>query len=148
MFHIGIATQHPPLPNPGELSDLGIDFIEQCVTLDPAERPTATELLYHPWLAPMVQAMAEHALTHPANNNVPDNASPASGVPSLTSTLVDPEHGPPYAQHVADIIQAEQDRMDTVSEGVSSFGNTPAEGTPDASLPNSKHPSFEGKQEM
>ncbi|EIW67172.1 hypothetical protein TREMEDRAFT_33972 [Tremella mesenterica DSM 1558] len=60
MFHIGIATQHPPLPDPKEMSQLGIDFIEQCVTLDPAERPTATELLFHPWLASMVQAMVSY----------------------------------------------------------------------------------------
>ena len=55
MFHIGIATQAPPLPEHGELSELGIDFIERCLTLDAKERPTATDLLYHPWLAPMLQ---------------------------------------------------------------------------------------------
>lgn len=57
MFHIGIATQHPPLPDPNQMSELGIDFIEQCVTLDPTERPSAVELIQHPWLAPMVEAM-------------------------------------------------------------------------------------------
>jgi serine/threonine protein kinase len=55
MFHIGISTQHPPLPEPGQVSDLGIDFIERCLTLIPGDRPTAAELLHHPWLAPMVQ---------------------------------------------------------------------------------------------
>lgn len=57
MFHIGIATQHPPLPDPSQMSDIGIDFIEQCVTLDPTDRPSAIELIKHPWLAPMVDAM-------------------------------------------------------------------------------------------
>lgn len=57
MFHIGIATQHPPLPDPSQMSELGIDFIEQCVTLDPTERPSAAELIQHPWLAEMVDAM-------------------------------------------------------------------------------------------
>lgn len=51
MFHIGIATQHPPLPNPNEMSDVGISFIEACVTLDPTLRPSAAELLNHLWLA-------------------------------------------------------------------------------------------------
>lgn len=60
MFHIGIATQHPPLPDPNQMSELGIDFIEQCVTLDPTERPSAVELIQHPWLAPMVEAMVSH----------------------------------------------------------------------------------------
>jgi mitogen-activated protein kinase kinase kinase len=55
MFHIGIATQHPPLPEPGQLSELGIDFIEQCLILDPLKRPTATELLHHPWLTAMME---------------------------------------------------------------------------------------------
>ena len=50
MFHIGVATQHPPLPDPGQLSDMGIDFIRQCLTIDPVQRPTANELMNHPWM--------------------------------------------------------------------------------------------------
>ncbi|OBZ79147.1 MAP kinase kinase kinase wis4 [Grifola frondosa] len=50
MFHIGVATQHPPLPEPGQLSEMGIDFIRQCLTIDPMQRPTATELMNHPWM--------------------------------------------------------------------------------------------------
>ncbi|RPD63260.1 kinase [Lentinus tigrinus ALCF2SS1-6] len=50
MFHIGVATQHPPLPDPGQLSEMGIDFIRQCLTIDPAQRPTAIELMDHPWM--------------------------------------------------------------------------------------------------
>lgn len=60
MFHIGIATQHPPLPEPGQMSELGIDFIELCLTLDATRRPTANDLLQHPWLAPMQQQLSEH----------------------------------------------------------------------------------------
>jgi mitogen-activated protein kinase kinase kinase len=51
MFHIGIATQHPPLPNPSEMSEQGIAFIQACVTLDPTARPSAAELIQHEWLA-------------------------------------------------------------------------------------------------
>ena len=50
MFHIGIAVQHPPLPDPSQLSELGIDFIKQCLTIDPDERPTAVQLMSHPWI--------------------------------------------------------------------------------------------------
>ena len=50
MFHIGVATQHPPLPEPGQLSHLGISFIKQCLTIDPVQRPSATELMEHPWM--------------------------------------------------------------------------------------------------
>jgi mitogen-activated protein kinase kinase kinase len=59
MFHIGIATQHPPLPDPGQMSPEGIDFIQQCLTLDPMKRPTAEELFNHPWLAPL-KALVSH----------------------------------------------------------------------------------------
>ncbi|KAF7792485.1 hypothetical protein EIP86_003526 [Pleurotus ostreatoroseus] len=50
MFHIGVATQHPPLPDPGQLSEKGIDFIRQCLTIDPVQRPSALELMDHPWM--------------------------------------------------------------------------------------------------
>jgi len=50
MFHIGVATQHPPLPEPGQLSELGISFIKDCLTIDPTRRPSATELMNHPWM--------------------------------------------------------------------------------------------------
>ncbi|KAG8864900.1 Suppressor of Sensor Kinase (SLN1) [Tulasnella sp. 330] len=50
MFHIGVATQHPPLPEPGQLSYIGIDFIRQCLTIDGMKRPSAAELYDHPWI--------------------------------------------------------------------------------------------------
>ena len=57
MFHIGVATQHPPLPEPGQLSELGIDFIRQCLTIDPVKRPTAVELMSHPWMLQFAEAL-------------------------------------------------------------------------------------------
>ncbi|THH21009.1 hypothetical protein EW146_g466 [Bondarzewia mesenterica] len=60
MFHIGVATQHPPLPEPGQLSELGIDFIQQCLILDPMTRPTATELMYHPWMLEFREALLNY----------------------------------------------------------------------------------------
>ena len=57
MFQIGVATQHPPLPENGELSELGITFIEHCLTIDPDERPTASELLDSPWLQSLIEQL-------------------------------------------------------------------------------------------
>ena len=54
MFHIGMAQQHPPLPEEGQLSDLGIDFIRQCLNIDPYERPSAAEMREHPWIQELV----------------------------------------------------------------------------------------------
>lgn len=75
MFHIGIATQHPPLPDPGQMSDLGIDFIQQCLTIDPNSRPTASELMHHPWLSLMMELTMQ-----------PEQSPTASSVPSLLTT--------------------------------------------------------------
>ncbi|WWC72122.1 uncharacterized protein I206_106082 [Kwoniella pini CBS 10737] len=59
MFHLGATTEHPPLPEPNEMSELGIEWIEKCLSLEPDERPTAPELLDGEWLEPMLQQMAE-----------------------------------------------------------------------------------------
>ncbi|PWN34058.1 uncharacterized protein FA14DRAFT_148229 [Meira miltonrushii] len=57
MFHIGMAQQHPPLPEPGQLSDLGIDFIRNCLVIDPYERPSAAEMREHDWIKNLVEAL-------------------------------------------------------------------------------------------
>ena len=62
MFHIGVATQAPPLPENHGLSDWCVDFIERCLTLEPPERPTATEMLKHEWLGGMVAELVRDAL--------------------------------------------------------------------------------------
>lgn len=83
MFHIGVATQHPPLPEPGQLSELGINFIKQCLTIDPVRRPTATELMEHAWMLEFREALlsyeeAEMATSPPANLPAEDSFENAS----------------------------------------------------------------------
>lgn len=34
----------------GSVSELGVDFMRQCLQWYPAQRPTASELLLHPWI--------------------------------------------------------------------------------------------------
>ncbi|KAJ7293165.1 hypothetical protein C8J57DRAFT_17783 [Mycena rebaudengoi] len=70
MFHIGVATQHPPLPEPGQLSDEGVAFIKECLTIDPMRRPTAEALKNHIWL----QQLRE---TWDAPPDDPDNSAAA-----------------------------------------------------------------------
>jgi mitogen-activated protein kinase kinase kinase len=65
MFHIGVATQHPPLPEPDQLSLLGIDFIRQCLTIDPMLRPTAKDLIDHAWLAELRGLEEPESFTSP-----------------------------------------------------------------------------------
>ncbi|EPQ26599.1 uncharacterized protein PFL1_05920 [Pseudozyma flocculosa PF-1] len=57
MFHIGMAQQHPPLPDPSQLSELGIDFIRSCLAIDPYERPSAAEMREHPWIKNFVDEL-------------------------------------------------------------------------------------------
>ncbi|KAJ1674589.1 Suppressor of Sensor Kinase (SLN1), partial [Spiromyces aspiralis] len=45
-----IANESPPLPTNGDLSDIGMDFLKKCFTRPASLRPTAEELLKHPWL--------------------------------------------------------------------------------------------------
>ncbi|KAH8835953.1 kinase [Flagelloscypha sp. PMI_526] len=57
MFHIGVATQHPPLPEPGQLSTIGIDFIRACLCISAYDRPSAVELMDHPWMIDFKEAL-------------------------------------------------------------------------------------------
>lgn len=68
MFQIGVATQHPPLPEPDQLSELGIAFIKQCLTIDAMRRPSAEELLGHPWMIEFQEALASYEEDEIANN--------------------------------------------------------------------------------
>ncbi|CAG8516458.1 1680_t:CDS:2 [Funneliformis caledonium] len=48
MFHV--VTGHPSLPDSSQLSEQGIHFLEQCFIRSPQQRPSAQELLSHPWI--------------------------------------------------------------------------------------------------
>ncbi|KAG6891390.1 hypothetical protein C0992_007613 [Termitomyces sp. T32_za158] len=68
MFHIGVATQHPPLPEPGQLSEVGISFIKQCLIIDPMKRPTASELLQHRWMVDFREVLKNYEAAERANS--------------------------------------------------------------------------------
>ncbi|KAJ3047589.1 Suppressor of Sensor Kinase (SLN1), partial [Rhizophlyctis rosea] len=59
MYHIGMSNRHPPLPEPNQLSDDGIDFLRQCFTRPANDRPTAEELLEHPWVKEVDETNAD-----------------------------------------------------------------------------------------
>ncbi|KAF9357343.1 Suppressor of Sensor Kinase (SLN1) [Mortierella sp. AD094] len=48
MYHV--ATSHPPLPDPSQMSARGIAFLKRCFTRSSRERPSAVELLRDEWL--------------------------------------------------------------------------------------------------
>lgn len=53
MYHV--VTGHPPLPDPSQLSSTGIDFLKKCFTRNSSKRPTAQELLSHPWITDFLE---------------------------------------------------------------------------------------------
>ncbi|KAF7356156.1 Protein kinase domain-containing protein [Mycena venus] len=77
MFHVGVATQPPPLPEPDQLSSLGIAFIKDCLTIDPMRRPSADELKNHLWLSTLHSTLAtyENAEARPDGENSFDNSA-------------------------------------------------------------------------
>lgn len=48
MYHV--ATSHPPLPDPSQMSAKGISFLKRCFTRSAHDRPSAVELLRDDWL--------------------------------------------------------------------------------------------------
>jgi serine/threonine protein kinase len=137
MFHIGVATQAPPLPEPGQLSDTGIEFIELCLTLDPPGRPSAEELLYHPWLAAMVQHLVRTSQGITNRADVPcssfqtdysaaENAS--SGGLSSNSTLVD--HSYETQVYAAKMEELAHQQQSVEGEDLGAFGPATGNSSP------------------
>ncbi|KAL6633819.1 hypothetical protein ACP70R_026490 [Stipagrostis hirtigluma subsp. patula] len=63
MFKIGNSKELPPIPD--HLSEEGKDFIRQCLQRDPSSRPTAVDLLQHPFVrnaSPLEKSVASGPL--------------------------------------------------------------------------------------
>jgi len=69
MFHI--ATTETPPDLPADMSPVARDFVLRCLTRDPAARPTAHELLVHPFVAstsrsgPLLRTLTPPFAPHP-----------------------------------------------------------------------------------
>eukprot|EP00250_Pteridium_aquilinum_P005821 c15855_g1_i1 orf=395-2476(+) len=64
LFHIGTTKSHPPIPE--HLSHEAKDFLLKCLKKEPHLRPTATELLQHPFANP-----EEYPITVSASTQIP-----------------------------------------------------------------------------
>lgn len=109
MFHIGVATQHPPLPEPGQLSEVGISFIKQCLTIDPMKRPTATELMEHRWMLDFREALLSYEVaemvTNSATNISSEERYESASVAVQAAIIQEMEienikHSPPFTESV------------------------------------------------
>jgi mitogen-activated protein kinase kinase kinase len=93
MYHV--ATSHPPLPDPSQMSAKGISFLKRCFTRSAHDRPSAVELLRDEWLRGVdteenrgKYASDESAVEMMHNNNNSDGE---------TSTIATP--GSHYGDH-------------------------------------------------
>ncbi|PHZ16419.1 uncharacterized protein RHIMIDRAFT_198061 [Rhizopus microsporus ATCC 52813] len=70
MYHV--VTGHPPLPDASQLSSMGIDFLKKCFIRDPTKRPTAEELLQHPWITNYLESYNEDNNMYPPESEYDD----------------------------------------------------------------------------
>ncbi|KAK9717340.1 Suppressor of Sensor Kinase (SLN1) [Basidiobolus ranarum] len=85
MYHV--VTGHPPLPDQSQLSEMGMDFLKKCFTRSPSSRPTAQELLQHPWVKDIKDVNMDQRWSAALATGLV-NSSPTSslaGMPSLPS---------------------------------------------------------------
>ena len=78
MYHV--VTGHPPLPEESQLSSDGIDFLRKCFERSPYKRPSAQELLQHPWIT----AFLEENYNQPAAASIPLEWQMNASLESLT----------------------------------------------------------------
>lgn len=90
MYHV--VTGHPPLPDSTQLSPLGIEFLKLCFTRNPAKRPTAQELLNHPWI---VKFLEENY--YPEGNDDQVSAPWDETAQLATSPIENGIHPPPHS---------------------------------------------------
>ncbi|KAJ1417114.1 Serine/threonine-protein kinase, active site [Sesbania bispinosa] len=81
LFHIGTTKSHPPIPD--HLSVGAKDFLLKCLHKEPFLRPSASELLQHPFVT------GEHMDSLPTSSTVMENlgASSPSHAPNVESLL-------------------------------------------------------------
>ncbi len=60
MFHISITTQYSLLPEPDQLSELDINFIKECLMIDPVECPSVLKLMNYMWMFEFCEALISY----------------------------------------------------------------------------------------
>jgi len=88
MFQIGQADRAPQLPDPSQLSSLGIHFIQRCLTLNPMTRPTAEDMLNHAWMQAFRNEMEGY--DHGSDSYGARPSTPGGSSQAETSELIHP----------------------------------------------------------
>ncbi|CAG8474149.1 6857_t:CDS:2 [Ambispora gerdemannii] len=93
MYHV--VTGHPPLPDPSQLSELGMDFLKKCFTRSSAERPTARELLEHSWIQEQLETRGDESVSTDWTPMSSD--APSSNGTTISNTTGTSDSGPYFA---------------------------------------------------
>ncbi len=126
MFHIGITTQHPPLPEPGQLSEMGIDFIRQCLIIDPVQRPTAIELMNHPWMLDFREKLHNY---EEAENMAAGSSPPISAEGSFFENATVARQAAILQEQETELIQAQSPDMSPLETPEGSSGSSDSLGS-------------------
>ncbi|TPX40791.1 hypothetical protein SeMB42_g05417 [Synchytrium endobioticum] len=101
MYHIGISNCSPALPGPEVASRDCRDFLMKCFGRPASARPTAAQLMQHPWVANIDEEEYEITMT-PTARAVSDSddmgiirgfSHRSSANVSITSSIEGPNHG-------------------------------------------------------
>jgi len=87
MYHIGISNKAPPLPDTSQLSQEGIDFLTECFIRPAKDRPSAHDLLQHPWIKDVDenQLLLAEPLASPSIDPYWSVSSPIVTTPNMTT---------------------------------------------------------------
>ncbi|XP_052152053.1 mitogen-activated protein kinase kinase kinase YODA-like [Oryza glaberrima] len=84
MFKIGNSKELPPIPD--HLSEPGKDFIRKCLQRDPSQRPTAMELLQHPFVQKAV-SLEKSVLSEPLEHLAVISCRPSAKMAAHTRNI-------------------------------------------------------------
>lgn len=88
LFHLVDSQKAPTLANPSDHSQLFVDFVAKCLVLDPALRPSASELLKHPFLKKATKNMPKHPIERTGARTSQENSSDEeTAMPSFLSPV-------------------------------------------------------------
>ncbi|KAJ1993563.1 Suppressor of Sensor Kinase (SLN1) [Dimargaris cristalligena] len=119
MYHI--VSSHTPLPEASQMSPAGLDFLERCFTHDPHTRPTAVELMSHPWLRDAEKLMQQQHQQHQQQQQQQQQQAQHSQQHHYSHT---PAHDPYYhTHHLSRSDRTQTDETEMSNDGSSSLGS-------------------------